>query len=99
MIAAGLERPAATLVGINKCHDIVGHDLLHHETLGNGAGPMQPLRKPPMTRPSPDLPRMQNQSRTRAPFGQNLNSVSQQIGKAGRSSPALKSPMMRQYDL
>src|SRR5262249_17940598 len=45
---------------------------------------------------SPSLPRMQNQSRARAPLERSLNIVSQVIEKQKKSSPP---PMMRQYDL
>src|SRR5437764_899049 len=51
-----------------------------------------------MARSSTDLPRMQNQARTRAPLERSLNLVSQVIEKAVKSKKA--SPqMMRQYDL
>src|SRR5436190_8629340 len=51
-----------------------------------------------MARSSTDLPRMQNQARTRAPLDRGLNIASQVIEKAVRSSkPAPQ--MMRQYDL
>src|SRR6476469_4417545 len=51
-----------------------------------------------MVRSSTDLPRMQNQSRARAPLERSLSIVSQAIEKAVKTrSP--KPPMMRQYDL
>src|SRR5437667_9380215 len=51
-----------------------------------------------MARSSTDLPRMQNQARTRAPLERSLNLVSQVIEKAVK--PKKASPqMMRQYDL
>src|SRR5437660_4525089 len=51
-----------------------------------------------MARSSTDLPRMQNQARTRAPLERSLNLVSQAIEKAVK--PKKASPqMMRQYDL
>src|SRR5438046_94836 len=51
-----------------------------------------------MARSSTDLPRMQNQARTRAPLDRGLNIASQVIEKAvGSSKPT--PPMMRQYDL
>ena len=51
-----------------------------------------------MARSSTDLPRMQNQARTRAPLDRGLNIASQVIEKAvGSSKPAPQ--MMRQYDL
>jgi GTP diphosphokinase / guanosine-3',5'-bis(diphosphate) 3'-diphosphatase len=51
-----------------------------------------------MARSSTDLPRMQNQSRARAPLERSLNIVSQVFEKAVRPI-ANKPPMMRQYDL
>src|SRR5262252_10130457 len=50
-----------------------------------------------MARSSTDLPRMQNQSRARAPLERSLNIVSQVIDKKGKSFG--KPQMMRQYDL
>src|SRR5438874_6528967 len=51
-----------------------------------------------MARSSTDLPRMQNQARTRAPLDRGLNIASQVIEKAvGSSKPVPQ--MMRQYDL
>src|SRR2546425_1478131 len=47
---------------------------------------------------STDLPRMQNQSRARAPLERSLNIVSQVIEKTVKSKPS-KPQMMRQYDL
>ena len=51
-----------------------------------------------MARSSTDLPRMQNQSRARAPLELSLNIVSQVFEKAVKPK-AMKPPMMRQYDL
>jgi GTP diphosphokinase / guanosine-3',5'-bis(diphosphate) 3'-diphosphatase len=51
-----------------------------------------------MARSSTDLPRMQNQSRARAPLERSLNIVSQVFDKKGKSTSA-KPQMMRQYDL
>src|SRR5882724_5552809 len=51
----------------------------------------------PMARSSTDLPRMQNQSRARAPLERSLNIVSQVFEKKVKST--LKPQMMRQYDL
>ncbi len=48
---------------------------------------------------STDLPRMQNQSRARAPLERGLNVVSQVIEKAAKSKEPPKPQMMRQYDL
>src|SRR5262245_13093051 len=51
-----------------------------------------------MARSSTNLPRMQNQSRARAPLERSLNIVSQVIEKAVK--PKTTTPrMMRQYDL
>jgi GTP diphosphokinase / guanosine-3',5'-bis(diphosphate) 3'-diphosphatase len=51
-----------------------------------------------MARSSTDLPRMQNQARSRAPLERSLNLVSQVVEKAVK--PKKASPqMMRQYDL
>src|SRR5437870_5453136 len=52
-----------------------------------------------MAHSSTDLPRMQNQSRVRAPFGQSINSASQAIEKTTKPGLSQKPPMMRQYDL
>jgi GTP diphosphokinase / guanosine-3',5'-bis(diphosphate) 3'-diphosphatase len=46
-----------------------------------------------------DLPRMQNQARSRAPLERGLQIVSQVFEKAAKPPPAPKPPMMRQYDL
>src|SRR3954452_18732122 len=51
-----------------------------------------------MVRSSTDLPRMQNQSRARAPLERSLSIVSQALEKAVKPRPS-KPPMMRQYDL
>src|SRR3979490_2545323 len=51
-----------------------------------------------MARSSTDLPRMQNQSRARAPLERSLSIVSQVLEKAVKPRSA-KPPMMRQYDL
>src|SRR5215472_173204 len=48
---------------------------------------------------SPSLPRMQNQSRARAPLERSLNIVSQVIEKAVKQKKSSPPPMMRQYDL
>jgi len=52
-----------------------------------------------MMRSSTDLPRMQNQSRTRAPLDRDLNGGSQAIEKSAKSKKSNKPQMMRQYDL
>jgi guanosine-3',5'-bis(diphosphate) 3'-pyrophosphohydrolase len=52
-----------------------------------------------MTRATNDLPRMQNQSRARAPFGRGLSIVSQVFDRSSRSIPDAKPPMLRQYEL
>jgi guanosine-3',5'-bis(diphosphate) 3'-pyrophosphohydrolase len=52
-----------------------------------------------MARSSTDLPRMQNQSRARAPFGRSLSIVSQALENAIGSPARPKPPMLRQYDL
>src|SRR5712671_6213675 len=52
-----------------------------------------------MARSSTDLPRMQNQSRTRAPLAHSLNGGAQALEKPPRSKDAAKPKMMRQYDL
>src|SRR5262245_31817605 len=52
-----------------------------------------------MARSSTDLPRMQNQSRARAPLERSLNIVSQVIEKAVKPKNSSKPQMMRQYDL
>ncbi|MGZ3323943.1 MAG: HD domain-containing protein, partial [Xanthobacteraceae bacterium] len=51
-----------------------------------------------MARSSTDLPRMQNQSRARAPLERSLSIVSQALEKAEKPKSS-KPPMMRQYDL
>src|ERR1043166_1078411 len=51
-----------------------------------------------MARSTTDLPRMQNQSRARAPLERSLNIVSQVFDKKGKTGSS-KPPMMRQYDL
>src|SRR5229473_1576337 len=48
---------------------------------------------------STDLPRMQNQSRARAPLERGLNVVSQAVEKTAKSKELPKPQMMRQYDL
>src|SRR5438105_10956572 len=48
---------------------------------------------------SPRLPRMQNQSRARAPLERSLNIVSQVVEKAVKQKTSSPPPMMRQYDL
>src|SRR5437870_1086508 len=48
---------------------------------------------------SPRLPRMQNQSRARAPLERSLNIVSQVLEKAVKQKKSSPPPMMRQYDL
>src|SRR5262245_60579406 len=49
-----------------------------------------------MARSSPDLPRMQNQARLRAPLDRGLNLVPQEA----ENSPKFRKPqMMRQYEL
>src|SRR5919204_1974083 len=52
-----------------------------------------------MARSSTDLPRMQNQSRARAPLERSLNIVSQVFEKTVKARPISKPQMMRQYDL
>ncbi len=52
-----------------------------------------------MARSSTDLPRMQNQSRARAPLERSLNIVSQVFEKTAKSKKSSKPQMMRQYDL
>jgi GTP diphosphokinase / guanosine-3',5'-bis(diphosphate) 3'-diphosphatase len=52
-----------------------------------------------MARSSTDLPRMQNQSRARAPLERSINIVSQVIEKAVKSRKTTVPQMMRQYDL
>src|SRR5256884_7870555 len=52
-----------------------------------------------MARSSPSLPRMQNQSRARAPLERSLNVVSQAVEKTAKSKEPSKPKMMRQYDL
>src|SRR2546426_13046 len=48
---------------------------------------------------SPNLPRMQNQPRTRAPLERSLNIVSQVFEKAVKPKKPSQPQMMRQYDL
>src|SRR5881227_1838132 len=48
---------------------------------------------------SPRLPRMQNQSRARAPFARSRNIVSQATEKTVKSEKPSRPQMMRQYDL
>src|SRR5262245_10643989 len=52
-----------------------------------------------MARSSTDLPRMQNQSRVRAPLEHDLSVVAQVIEKSGKQRANSKPQMMRQYDL
>ncbi len=52
-----------------------------------------------MARSSTDLPRMQNQSKARAPLERSLNIVNQVLEKAVKPSKSSKPQMMRQYDL
>jgi GTP diphosphokinase / guanosine-3',5'-bis(diphosphate) 3'-diphosphatase len=52
-----------------------------------------------MARSTTDLPRMQNQARTRAPLERSLNLVSQVIENAVKPKKPAASQMMRQYDL
>src|SRR5499433_643750 len=52
-----------------------------------------------MARSSTNLPRMQNQSRARAPLERSLNIVSQVIEKAVKPKKESTPRMMRQYDL
>src|SRR3954454_20919681 len=52
-----------------------------------------------MARSSTDLPRMQNQARTRAPFIRGRSVVPQVIDKAVKLEKPSKPQMMRQYDL
>src|SRR5262245_6110335 len=52
-----------------------------------------------MARSSTDLPRMQNQSRTRAPLDRDLSVVTQAIEKPAKQKRTAKPQMMRQYDL
>src|SRR5947209_12008358 len=52
-----------------------------------------------MARSSTDLPRMQNQSRARAPLERSLNLVSQAIEKTVKPKRSAAPRMMRQYDL
>src|SRR6201982_1182581 len=55
--------------------------------------------KDTMARSSTDLPRMQNQSRARAPLERSLNIVSQVFEKAVKPKKLPSPRMMRQYDL
>jgi len=52
-----------------------------------------------MARSSTDLPRMQNQSRARAPLERSLNIVSQVFEKAVKQKKPPTPRMMRQYEL
>jgi GTP diphosphokinase / guanosine-3',5'-bis(diphosphate) 3'-diphosphatase len=52
-----------------------------------------------MARSTSDLPRMQNQARTRAPLERALNGASQAVDQAVKQNKATKPRMMRQYDL
>src|SRR5262245_46971800 len=52
-----------------------------------------------MARSSSDLPRMQNQARTRAPLERGRRIVSQAIEKATKPKKSTRSQMMRQYEL
>ena len=52
-----------------------------------------------MARSTTDLPRMQNQARTRAPLERSLNIVSQAIEKTVKPKKPAAPQMMRQYDL
>src|SRR5215208_3992626 len=52
-----------------------------------------------MARSSTDLPRMQNQARTRAPLMRAHNILPQVVEKASKSEKPSKPHMMRQYDL
>jgi hypothetical protein len=52
-----------------------------------------------MARSSTDLPRMQNQSRTRAPLERDPSVVAQVIEKPAKPKKSSKPQMMRQYDL
>ena len=52
-----------------------------------------------MARSLTDLPRMQNQSRARAPLERGLDMVSHVVEKTVRPKAPAKSQMMRQYDL
>src|SRR6266403_2339529 len=52
-----------------------------------------------MARSTPSLPRMQNQSRARAPLERSLNAVSQALEKAVKQTKPPPPQMMRQYDL
>jgi GTP diphosphokinase / guanosine-3',5'-bis(diphosphate) 3'-diphosphatase len=52
-----------------------------------------------MTRATNDLPRMQNQAKSRAPFGRGLNLVSQVFERTDKSSSPSKPRMLRQYEL
>ena len=52
-----------------------------------------------MARTSSDLPRMQNQSRARAPLDRGLSVVGQVIDNSAKLTKAAKPQMMRQYEL
>src|ERR1700739_4911659 len=59
----------------------------------------RPPARMTMARSSTDLPRMQNQSKARAPLERSLNIVSQVFEKAVKPKRNSKPQMMRQYDL
>ena len=52
-----------------------------------------------MARPSTDLPRMQNQARTRVALDRSVSMPGQAIEKPVKSRRRIKPQMMRQYDL
>src|SRR5687767_8486627 len=52
-----------------------------------------------MARSSADLPRMQNQARTRAPLERGRNVVAQPLEKTVKRKAPARAQMMRQYDL
>src|SRR6266550_1523016 len=55
--------------------------------------------RPTMAHSSTNLPRMQNQSRARAPLERSLNIASQVLEKAAKQKKPSQPQMMRQYDL
>src|SRR5256886_15211559 len=55
--------------------------------------------RPTMAHSSTNLPRMQNQSRARAPLERSLNIASQVLEKAVKQKKPSQPQMMRQYDL
>src|SRR5215468_60772 len=59
----------------------------------------RPPARMTMARSPTNLPRMQNQSRARAPLERSLNIVSQVFEKAVKQKKPSPPPMMRQYDL